>query len=108
MQVSVRELKANPSRAINLMQPGEPIQMTAHRKVGAELDATDGLIPAIEVIDARIEQLDRHTKVLPRTVDLTWCGAVLASSFTRPVLAKAGDLFDVGYGRLGRLEFQFI
>jgi 2-oxo-hept-3-ene-1,7-dioate hydratase len=65
------------------------------------LDATDYVQPAIEIIDARIEQFDRHTKVMrkvfdtisdnaanagiilggkkvsPRDVDLPWCGAIL-------------------------------
>lgn len=65
------------------------------------LDATECVTPAIEIIDARIEQFDRHTKVMrkvfdtisdnaanagivlggqrvkPRSVDLPWCGAVL-------------------------------
>ncbi|MBP7565039.1 MAG: 2-oxo-hepta-3-ene-1,7-dioic acid hydratase [Burkholderiaceae bacterium] len=65
------------------------------------LDATDYITPAIEIIDARIEQFDRHTKamrrvqdtisdnaanagivlggrrVAPREVDLPWCGAIL-------------------------------
>ncbi|MES3002795.1 MAG: 2-oxo-hepta-3-ene-1,7-dioic acid hydratase [Pseudomonadota bacterium] len=65
------------------------------------LAATDYVTPAIEIIDARIEQLDRHTKVMrkvqdtisdnaanagivlggrkvgPREVDLPWCGAIL-------------------------------
>lgn len=65
------------------------------------LDATDYVQPAIEIIDARIEQFDRHNKamrkvqdtisdnaanagivlggrkVLPREVDLPWCGAIL-------------------------------
>ncbi len=65
------------------------------------LDATDYVTPAIEIIDARIEQFDRHSKamrrvqdtisdnaanagiviggarVLPRAVDLPWCGAIL-------------------------------
>lgn len=65
------------------------------------LDATDYVVPAIEIIDARIEQFDRHTKVMrkvqdtisdnaanagivlggkrvkPREVDLPWCGAIL-------------------------------
>ena len=140
------------------------------------LDATDYVTPAIEIIDARIEQFDRHTKVmrkvfdtisdnaanagivlggnkvLPRTVDLPWCGAilrqngaveetglaagvqghpavgvawltqklapwgecleagevVLAGSFTRPVAARAGDVFDADYGALGRFEFKFV
>jgi 2-oxo-hept-3-ene-1,7-dioate hydratase len=139
------------------------------------LDATDYVTPAIEIIDSRIEQFDRHTKVmrkvfdtisdnaanagivlggtktLPRAVDLPWVGAilrqngvveetglaagvqghpaigvawlaaklsawgecldagevVLAGSFTRPALAKVGDVFDADYGALGRFEFRF-
>jgi 2-oxo-hept-3-ene-1,7-dioate hydratase len=63
--------------------------------------ATEYVTPAIEIIDARIEQFDRHTKaprkvqdtisdnaanagiviggrkVHPREIDLPWCGAVL-------------------------------
>jgi 2-oxo-hept-3-ene-1,7-dioate hydratase len=148
------------------------------RHVTAEdvLDATDYVTPAIEIIDARIEQFDRHTKaprrvqdtisdnaanagiimagkrVKPREVDLPWCGAilrangaveetglaagvqghpaigvawlamklapwgeclepgevVLAGSFTRPVPAKKGDVFDADYGPLGRFGFRFV
>ncbi len=37
MQVSIRELKVNPSRAIALMQQGNRVQITSHRKVVAEL-----------------------------------------------------------------------
>ena len=33
---------------------------------------------------------------------------VLAGSFTRPVAAKRGDVFDADYGRLGRFEFKFV
>lgn len=140
------------------------------------LDATDYVTPAIEIIDARIEQFDRQTKVMrkvfdtisdnaanagivlggnrvaPRSVDLPWCGAilrqngaveetglaagvqghpavgvawlvhklapwgecleagevVLAGSFTRPVAARVGDVFDADYGPLGRFEFRFV
>ena len=140
------------------------------------LDATEYMTPAIEIIDARIEQFDRHTKVMrkvfdtisdnaanagivlggervgPRSVDRAWCGAilrqngvveetglaagvqgdpaigvawlanklapwgetlqpghiVLAGSFTRPVAAKAGDLFEADYGPLGCLKFRFV
>ncbi len=143
--------------------------------VNRVLDATDHVVPAIEIIDARIEQFDRHTKVmrkvrdtisdnaanagivlggrrmLPREVDLPWVGAilrqngqveetglaagvqghpaigiawlamklapwgecleagevVLAGSFTRPAVAKRGDVFDADYGPLGRFEFTF-
>jgi 2-oxo-hept-3-ene-1,7-dioate hydratase len=144
------------------------------------LAATEYITPAIEIIDARIEQFDRHTKVMrkvydtisdnaanagivigagdpafcadPRSTNRPWCGAilrqngaveetglaagvqgdpaigiawlanklapwgetlqageiVLAGSFTRPVAAKAGDLFEADYGPLGCLRFQFI
>ena len=37
MQVSIRELKANPARAIALIQQGQRVQITSHRKVVAEL-----------------------------------------------------------------------
>ena len=148
----------------------------AHLTIDDVLDATDYVTPAIEIIDARIEQFDRHTramrkvfdtisdnaanagivlggrKLLPREADLPWCGAilrqngvveetglaagvqghpaigvawlamklapwgecleagevVLAGSFTRPVPAQSGDLFDADYGALGRFEFQFV
>ena len=144
------------------------------------LAATDYITPAIEIIDARIEQFDRNTKVMrkvydtisdnaanagivigagdpafradPRATNRPWCGAilrqngaveetglaagvqgdpaigiawlanklapwgetlqageiVLAGSFTRPVAAKAGDLFEADYGPLGCLRFKFI
>lgn len=140
------------------------------------LQATEYVTPAIEIIDARIEQLDRHTRAMrkvydtisdnaanagivlggrsvrPDEVDLPWCGAilrqngaveetglaagvqghpavgiawlanklapwgetlepgqvVLAGSFTRPVAARAGDLFEADYGPLGLLRFRFV
>ncbi len=144
------------------------------------LAATDHITPAIEIIDARIEQFDRHTKVMrkvydtisdnaanagivigtgdpafradPRSTNRPWCGAilrqngaveetglaagvqgdpaigiawlanklapwgeslqageiVLAGSFTRPVVARAGDLFEADYGPLGCLRFRFV
>ena len=147
-----------------------------HVTVDQVLDATDYVTPAVEIIDARIEQFDRHSKVMrkvydtisdnaanagivlgaaqvnPLTTDLPWCGAVLrqngvveetglaagvqghpaigiawlanklapwgehlqageivlAGSFTKPAPAKVGDVFDVDYGPLGRLEFKFV
>ena len=39
MQVSIRELKANPAQAIAMMRRGEIVQITSHRKVVAELVA---------------------------------------------------------------------
>ena len=147
-----------------------------HITINDVLAATDYVTPAIEIIDARIEQFDRHTKAMrkvfdtisdnaanagivlgghktvPGAVDLPWVGAilrqngvveetglaagvqghpaigvawlamklhawgecldagevVLAGSFTRPVAAVKGDIFDADYGPLGRFEFQFI
>lgn len=39
MQVSIRELKSNPARAIAMTQNGGRVQITSHRKVVAELVA---------------------------------------------------------------------
>jgi 2-oxo-hept-3-ene-1,7-dioate hydratase len=147
-----------------------------HVTVDDVLAATDWVTPAIEIIDARIEQFDRHTKAMrkvqdtisdnaanagiilggrrvkPDQVDLPWCGAVLrqngvveetglaagvqghpaigvawlamklapwgerlqageivlAGSFTRPVAARTGDVFEADYGALGRFGFRFV
>jgi 2-oxo-hept-3-ene-1,7-dioate hydratase len=73
----------------------------ADLSVDQVLAATDYVTPAIEIIDARIEQFDRHTKaprkvydtisdnaanagivlggrkMQPREFDLPWCGAIL-------------------------------
>ncbi len=139
--------------------------------------ATEYVVPAIEIIDARIERQDRTTKLMrrvfdtisdnaanagiilgahrvkPDALDLRWTGAImtkngvveetglaagvlghpaigvawlanklgthgeslvageilLAGSFTRPVLAVAGDSFSVDYGaRLGVIDFRFV
>ena len=148
----------------------------AHVTIDDVIEATDHVTPAIEIIDARIEQFDRHTraprrvqdtisdnaanagiviggnKMNPRQLDLPWCGAilrqngaveetglaagvqghpaigvawlamklapwgeslapgeiVLAGSFTRPVPARKGDVFDADYGPLGRFDFRFM
>jgi antitoxin (DNA-binding transcriptional repressor) of toxin-antitoxin stability system len=37
MDVSIRELKANPAKAIAAMRGGERVRITSHRKVVAEL-----------------------------------------------------------------------
>jgi 2-oxo-hept-3-ene-1,7-dioate hydratase len=75
------------------------------------MNATDYVVPAIEIIDARIEQFDRHTKaprkvidtiadnaanaaiilggrpVKPDAVDLRWCGALL---YKNAVIEESG------------------
>ena len=146
-----------------------------HVDVEQVLAATEYVTPAIEIIDARIEQFDRHSKTMrkvydtisdnaanagivigagrlePEALDLPWVGAilrlndvveetglaagvqghpavgiawlanklapwgeslqpgqiVLAGSFTRPVAARAGDLFEADYGPLGKMAFRF-
>ena len=140
------------------------------------LDATAYVTPAVEIIDARIEQFDRHTRAMrkvfdtisdnaanagvvvgaaradARATDRPWVGAilrcngvveetglaagvqgdpaigiawlanklapwgeslqagqiVLAGSFTRPVAARAGDVFEADYGPLGQLKFRWV
>ena len=137
--------------------------------------ATAYVTPAIEIIDSRIEQVDRDdgsmrkvydtisdnaanaaivvgdARIDPNAVDLAWCGAVLrqngvveetglaagvqgdpaigvawlanklapwgerleaghivlAGSFTRPVPAQVGDVFQADYGPWGQLHFTF-
>ena len=78
----------------------------ANINVEQVLDATEYVTPAIEIIDARIEQFDRHTKAMrrvqdtisdnaanagivlggrrvnPREVDLPWVGAILRQNGT--------------------------
>lgn len=50
MEVSIRELKANPSRAIAMMQRGEKVHITSHRKVVAELVPPQNKAPANAVM----------------------------------------------------------
>ena len=147
-----------------------------HVDVEQVLHATDHVTPAIEIIDARIEQFDRHTKAMrkvfdtisdnaanagivvgagradARAISRPWVGAilrcngvveetglaagvqgdpaigiawlanklapwgeslkagqiVLAGSFTRPVAARVGDVFEADYGPLGQMTFKFV
>ncbi|MDO8319341.1 type II toxin-antitoxin system Phd/YefM family antitoxin [Rhodoferax sp.] len=45
MEISIRELKANPARAIALTRSGQRVQITSHRKVVAELVAPAPVTP---------------------------------------------------------------
>lgn len=45
MQVSIRELKANPASAIAQAQQGVRVQITSHRKVVAELVMPGAVLP---------------------------------------------------------------
>jgi len=77
-----------------------------HITIDQVLDATDYVVPAIEIIDSRIEQFDRHTKVMrkvqdtisdnaanagiilggkkihPSEINLPWCGVILRQNGT--------------------------
>lgn len=58
------------------------------------LDATDYVVPAIEIIDARIEQFDRHTKAMRKVFDTISDNAANAGIITggRPVKPDQVDL----------------
>lgn len=58
------------------------------------LDATDYVVPAIEIIDARIEQFDRHTQTMRKVFDTIADNAANAGILTggRPVKPNAVDL----------------
>jgi 2-oxo-hept-3-ene-1,7-dioate hydratase len=58
------------------------------------LAATDWVVPAIEIIDARIEQFDRHTKAMRKVFDTISDNAANAGIVTggRPVRPDAVDL----------------
>ena len=52
MQISIRELKANPAQAIALTRTGQRVQITSHRKVVAELVAPEPVAsPTNELTD---------------------------------------------------------
>ncbi len=58
------------------------------------LNATDYVVPAIEIIDARIEQFDRDTKIMRKVFDTISDNAANAAIITggRPVKPDAVDL----------------
>ena len=62
------------------------------------LAATDYVVPAVEIIDARIEQFDRHTKTMRKVFDTIADNAANAGIVTggRPVKPDAVDLRWVG------------
>ena len=89
--------------AFILKKPLKGLGLVGGKHIGIDdvLAATEYVTPAIEIIDSRIEQLDRHTKkmrkvydtisdnaanagivlggkkVAPGQLDLPWCGAIL-------------------------------
>ena len=70
-----------------------------------------GELQAIEVIDARIAQFDRHGSAMRKVQDTVSDNAagevLLAGALPRLVAAKAGAGPNADYGPLGRFEFKF-
>lgn len=70
-----------------------------------------GKLQAIEAIDARIAQFDRHGKAMRKVQypvgDNAAGEVVLAGALPRLVAANAGAVFDADHGPLGRFEFKF-
>lgn len=94
MQVSIRELKANPAHAIALMQRGETVQITSHRKVVAEL------VPPRLDVPARREMSDEEA--MQRLID---SGAV-AQLATKPM--RLGELIDFPPGPNGQSMSELV
>lgn len=76
MQVSIRELKANPAHAIALMQRGETVQITSHRRVVAEL------VPPRTNTVAQTTQTDEEA--IQRLIDSGALAQLPTRSFTLP------------------------
>ena len=81
MQVSIRELKANPARAIALTRQGERVQITSHRKVVAEL------VPPGTTAPPKIALSDEEA--LQRLID----SGVIAERATQPFKLPIPVLF---------------
>ena len=68
-------------------------------------------IEAIEAIDARIAQFDRHGSAMRKVQDTIGDNAaskvLLADALPRPVAANASDVLDADHGPLGHFEFKF-
>ncbi len=83
MQISIRELKANPSRAIALANQGQRVQITSHRKVVAELVMPGTSTPATAPAAANDDQ-----RALARLL----ASGLVAQPATQPlVLGEAVD-----------------
>ena len=83
MQISIRELKANPGRAIALMRQGERVQITSHRKVVAELvppDVTEAVKNPLSNDEGIQRMIDMGIIVQPATKPLRLGKAIVFPS----------------------------
>ena len=82
----------------------QPAVVVVGQLLGPEFGQTelgDGRDPAIGIAWLA-------NKLAPWGESLKAGQIVLAGSFTRPVAAKAGDLFEADYGPLGQMTFKFV
>ncbi len=88
MQVSIRELKANPARAIALMRQGALVDVTSHRKVVAQLVAP-GTVQATEPSEEKQAEKKRAEKlhdeqIVQRLFDLGYIEQMATQPFQLP------------------------
>jgi antitoxin (DNA-binding transcriptional repressor) of toxin-antitoxin stability system len=94
MQVSIRELKANPAQAIALMRRGEIVQITSHRKVVAEL-----VSPRTETL-AKQDMTDEEA--MQRLID----SGAIAQLATKPM--RLGELITFPPGPDGQTMSELL
>ena len=80
MQVSIRELKANPAHAIALMQRGETVQITSHRRVVAEL-----VPPGTNTVAQTTQTTQTDEEAMQRLIDSGALAQLPTRPFTLPV-----------------------
>ena len=84
MQISIRELKANPGRAIALMRQGERVQITSHGKVVAEL------VPPYVAAAAKTPLSDEEG--MQRLIDM----GIIVQPATKPMRLGKAIVFSPG------------
>jgi 2-oxo-hept-3-ene-1,7-dioate hydratase len=65
------------------------------------LNATDFVVPALQILDTRIERVD------PNGLALEAGQVVLAGSFIRPIETRKGDTIQADYGAYGTVSCYF-
>jgi 2-oxo-hept-3-ene-1,7-dioate hydratase len=65
------------------------------------LNATDFVVPALEILDTRIERVDSSALALEAGQ------VVLAGSFIRPIETRKGDTIQADYGAYGTVSCYF-
>ena len=94
MQVSIRELKANPAQAIALMRRGEIVQITSHRRVVAELVSPRTETPA--------KQDMTDEEAMQRLID----SGAIAQLATKPM--RLGELITFQPGPNGQTMSELV